>query len=139
MTKPEQIPITRHLSPDDLDTILRRVSFIKLRYEGLSVEEAAKCVGISKVAGYGWQDNWNKEGYEGLRFKYAGGRPSKLSAEELVELTELLRQEEKWTTNDVHDLILENFNVEYSLKQVRVILNKLGLEKIDKRHYSLKD
>ena len=41
--------------------------FIKYRYEGVTVEDAAKRVEISKPVAYNWQYRWNKEGYKLLR------------------------------------------------------------------------
>ena len=57
MTRPESITIVRHLTVEELTErikslekdvkILQRLYFIKFRYEGLSVEKAAKRVEIS--------------------------------------------------------------------------------------------
>ncbi len=55
--------------------ILKRLYFVKLRYQGKGVEEAAKIVGITKKLGYIWQDRWNTESFNGLIPKLAGGRP----------------------------------------------------------------
>ena len=59
--------------------VFKRLYFIKYRYEGVSVLESAERVGTSKQIGHGLQHRWNSEGYESLRPKYAGGRPSKIS------------------------------------------------------------
>jgi hypothetical protein len=42
-------------------------------------------------------------------------------------LEQLLRQKENWTTKDVKDLISEEFNVEYTLKQIYIILRDMGM------------
>jgi putative transposase len=83
MSRPEEIHIEHHMSTDLLnkriktlenDTkILRRLYFIKFRYDGETVSESAKLIGITKRVGYIWQDRWNEMGYEGLIPKYAGG------------------------------------------------------------------
>lgn len=86
--------------------ILKRLYFIKYRYEGLSVQESAEIVGTSKQIGYGWQDRWNLEGYEGLKPKYAEGRPSKLSDEQKELLKITLNKKDDWTTEEVRKLIL---------------------------------
>jgi putative transposase len=46
--------------------VLKRLYFIKHRYNGISVEEACDLVGVKKTVGYIWQDRWNEEGYKGL-------------------------------------------------------------------------
>ena len=89
MSHPVEIQIEPHMSIDELkkriktlenDTkVLRRLYFIKYRYEGKSVSESSKLVGITKRVGYIWQERWNEKGYEGLIPQYAGGRPSKLT------------------------------------------------------------
>jgi putative transposase len=83
MARPESIKILRHLSSEELkkkikslekDTkVLQRLYFIKYRYEEVSVEEAAKRVGISKPVAYIWQDRWNEEGYDGLKQRTTQG------------------------------------------------------------------
>jgi len=137
MTKPEQIPIQRHLSIEDLDQrikslekntrVLKRLYFIKFRYQGDSVEKASERVGVTRMVGYHWQRRWNEKGYEGLIPRFAGGRPSKLTPEQQDHLLELLRERESWTTEEVRNLIQEEFGIEYTLKQIRIILRKAGM------------
>ena len=43
------------------------------------------------------------------------------------KLKHILHQKKGWTTDEVHDLIIREFGVDYSLKQVRVILKKFGM------------
>ncbi|RZN70189.1 MAG: hypothetical protein EF807_03655 [Candidatus Methanolliviera hydrocarbonicum] len=43
-----------------------------------------------------------------------------------LELIDLLKERDDWTTNEVRDLIKERFDVSYTLKQVRVILRSFG-------------
>jgi putative transposase len=73
---PEQIHIQKHMAVEELDgriktleintRVLKRLYFIKHRYNGKSVEEACDLVGVKKPVGYIWQYRWNKEGYKGL-------------------------------------------------------------------------
>lgn len=105
--------------------MLKRLYFVRYRYEGKSVEEAADLVGITKNNAYIWQERWNESGYEGLTPRFAGGKPSKLSDAQKEELKEELRHGSH-TTEDVRKLIRDRFDVEYTPKQVRVILRKFG-------------
>ena len=69
MSRPEIIPINRLMSVEELDhkikavekdvKILKRLYFIKFRYDGDSVEGAAEKIGITKRIGYIWQERWN--------------------------------------------------------------------------------
>ncbi|MCJ7444095.1 MAG: helix-turn-helix domain-containing protein [Methanotrichaceae archaeon] len=137
MSKPEQIPLQRHMSKEELQKriktlendvkVLKRLYFIKYRYGGLTVEQASELVGVSKTVGYIWQSRWNEEGYEGLIPKYAGGRPSKLDQDQKDKLRQLLSQKHVWTTEEVRLLIEKQFSVEYTPKQIRIIVKNLGM------------
>ena len=89
-----------------------------------SVEESAQRVGITRNEGYIWQRRWNEQGYEGLIPRYSRGRPMKLSPENLDQLKEMLSQRSTWPTDDVRTLIHQEFGVEYTLKQIRIIDRK---------------
>ena len=138
MAKPEQIFIQRHLSIEDLnqmikslerDTrVLKRLYFIKFRYQGDSVKIASERVGVTRMVGYLWQQRWNEQGYEGLIPRFAGGRPSKISPEQTEHLQDLLREREHWTTEEVRNLIQKEFGIDYTLKQIRIILKKFGMQ-----------
>ena len=138
MARPEKITIERHITAEELQKkikslekdvkVLQRLYFIKYRYEGVAVEDAAKRVEISKLVAYIWQDRWNIEGYEGLKPKFAGGKPSKLSDDQKEQLKKILNKRDDWTTDEIKKLISEEFMVEYSLKQIRIILRKFGMK-----------
>jgi putative transposase len=133
--KPEK-EVVRWLSPEELNkeirnrkieaAILRKLLFIKALYAGKSVPQAADDVGVSKVTGYAWLDEWNEKGLEGLKPSYGGGRPSELSEEQKEELKAILEERNDWTTKEVRELIKEKFGVEYSIRHVSRILRSLG-------------
>ena len=138
MSRPEQIPVKKHTTNEELQRriktletstkILQRLYFIKHRYDGKSVEEASHLVGVAKPVGYEWQERWNKSGYEGLIPRYAGGRPSKLSDQQKEKLKLLLKEKDVWTTDEVRLLISNEFGVEYTLKQIRIIAKNFGMK-----------
>ena len=135
--KPEK-EIVRWLTPEELNkeirnrkieaVVLRKLLFIKSLYTGKSVPHAAEEVGISKVTGYVWLNEWNEKGLEGLKPNYGGGRPSELSEEQKEELKAILKSRDDWTTKEVRELIKEKFGVEYSLRHVSRILRSLGMK-----------
>jgi len=137
VARPENIAIERHISTEELlkrikslekdVKVLQRLYFIKYRYEGVTVENAAERVVISKPVAYIWQERWNKEGYDGLKPKFAGGKPSKLSDDQKEQLKEILDTRDDWTTEEIRKLISKDYKVEYSLKQIRIILRKFGM------------
>ena len=108
--------------------VLKRLYFIRYLCRGMSVEEAAELVGVTKATGYAWLKRWNSRGYEGIIPDFGGGRPSKLTEEQKEKLKEMLKEKE-WTTKEVQELIeaeLE-FGVVYSSWQVRRILKSFGM------------
>jgi len=115
--------IGRHKQEAD---VLRKLLFIQLLYNGKTVDEAVVLMDVSLSTGHRWLDEWNDGGYEGLYPKYRnGGRKAKLTDEQFRQLDELMYEEDFLTTPKVHKMIQDNFNVEYSLKQVREIVHKL--------------
>jgi putative transposase len=138
MAKWDRIGIKRKIPVEELDKriksleldvkVLDRLHFIRNRYLGDSVELAASKSGVTKRVGYIWQERWNKEGYEGLKPKYGGGRPAQITNEQKSELKEILTERDDWTTKKVRKLIKDKFDVEFSEKHVRTILRNLGLK-----------
>lgn len=107
--------------------VLERLYFIRFLYKGMDVPEASDFVGVSKGTGYNWLKLWNKGGYKALIPNFAGGKPPKLSENEIKELKNLLK-DDQFTTKEVHGIIKEKFGVDYSLSQIRRILKSMGMK-----------
>ena len=136
MVGKEQIVIDLKVTLDELNSlitheknsrVLKRLYFVKFRYLGDSVEEAATKLGVTKKTGYYWQEDWNKGGYAALMPNFCGGRISKLTDEQMMELRNLLKKKDYWTTREVLELIKEKYGVEYSQKQIGVILHSFNM------------
>ena len=144
MAKKEMYPIERKMTEDDLNRLikslerstkmLKRLLFVKYRYNGDSVEEAAKRIGITKMIGYVWQRRWNKDGYSGLILRYAGKGPSKMSEEQRSLLKDRLK-DGQYTTAHVRDIIRNEFGIEYTMKQAWIILKKMGMRHAKPYHH----
>jgi len=102
--------------------------FINYLYNECSVPEASEKLGITKQTGYIWLERWNEGGYEGLKPRFAGGRPSKIADQEKSQLKEILKKRDDWANREVKNLVHDKFKVEYSLKQVGIILRNLGMK-----------
>jgi hypothetical protein len=63
-------------------------------------------------------------GYSVLIPRYAGGRPSKLSDEQKEQLKIIFKERDNWTTEEVRELIFREFDVEYTPKQIRILLKE---------------
>jgi putative transposase len=110
MVGKEQIVIDQKVTLDELNSlithekssrVLKRLYFVKFRYLGDSVEEAATKLGVTKKTGYYWQEDWDKGGIAALMPQFCGGRKSKLSEEQMIELKNLLIKKDYWTTREV--------------------------------------
>ena len=109
MATSRRIEVVRHLSDDQLDTVIddaqkadetrlvRRLCFIKNLYFGDSTKIAAQRVGVSRHSGDRRLAGWNDAGVDGLRPSFAGGRPAKLSSEQFEEFFSLLEEGQPWT------------------------------------------
>ncbi len=138
MGRRQTIPIQRKISAEELDRriktlekdtrVLKRLYFIRYRYDGDSVESASEKVGVYKMVGYQWQNRWNDSGYDGLIPRFAGGKPPKLTQEKMDRLRDILKDRNDWTTEDVQTLIEKRFGILFSMKHVRTILRKLGMK-----------
>lgn len=136
MARPTTIEIKKNVTIDRLDKrirslekdvrVLKRLYFVKYRYQGHSVKEASEMVGVTEVIGYEWQRRWNKNGFDGLIPRFGGGKPPKLTPEQKEQLKEEL-EGKSWTTEEVREIIAKRFGVEYTPKHVRTILKKLGM------------
>jgi len=143
MARPEELQIVKHLPLDELqnrerqlsesiksmkksERLLQRVTFVRLRYGGFTVEEASHAVGFTTKTGYNVQKQWNAKGMDGLVPDFKGGPKSKLSEEQKSDLKDMLSACPS-DTKTVRQYIKDHFGVEYSEKQVHVILKSMGM------------
>lgn len=128
--------IKRHIAEDDLDELiaatgdeheLRRLIFIKNCYYGDTLEEAADRVGRSNATGSRWAKRWNEAGLEGLMPDFGGGRPPKLDENEQEELIQKLKERDSWTSQEIRQLLQDEFNISYHPAYLSEFLRSLGL------------
>ncbi|MDR1404194.1 MAG: helix-turn-helix domain-containing protein [Candidatus Methanoplasma sp.] len=143
MARPTEIDIVKHVTPEDLNMIAKgyeselqscakskriyeRICFVRMRYKGYSVEESASAAGMTMRSGYNIQELWNRGGADALIPNFGGGRPPRMTSEQKDLLKDLLAVN-PMETGDVRLYISEEFGIPYSMKQVHVILTKMGL------------
>ncbi len=122
--------IKRDLIKEIEDKVRVRMIFLNaLANYGISYEDACAICGIHTSTGYVWVRKWNEYGRNGFADNGdVGGRPSKLSDEDLSELKEALKAKEYWTTKEVRDKISCMFKKDLSEGTViRTLRNKLGM------------
>lgn len=104
----------------------QRLIAIRIISEGHSIAEAARIIGKSYQTVHRWAKTCEAEGLEGLKPSFGGGRPSKLTYDQLIELDKIIDETPNMSMKDVHFLVNDKFNVDYSLKQIGKIVKKLG-------------
>ena len=105
---------------------LERLSFIKMRREGVEMQKAMAVAGISKPTAYQWQNEWNDKGLDSVVPDYAGGAPRRLTDEQLERIKAEVAAK-VMTTDEAQEFISREYGVKYTKKQVAVRLRGLGL------------
>jgi len=104
----------------------QRLIAMNIIAEGHSIKDAATLLNISYPTVHRWAKSCESEGLNGLKPSFGGGRPGKLTYEELLELDKIIQETPNMSMKDVYLLVKDKFGVEYSLKQIGVITKKLG-------------
>lgn len=66
--------------------VLKKLSYLLLRYLGYTNKQSSEMIGITTVTGNTWFKNWKNNGYEGLKRKPGQGRKRKLTDEQMEDL-----------------------------------------------------
>ncbi|GCF14482.1 hypothetical protein Harman_24170 [Haloarcula mannanilytica] len=94
--------VVEHLSPAELDRaineaqaadetrLVRRLCFVKNLYQGKTQQQAGNTVGVSQPTSSRWARVWNDGGVDGLRPRFGGGRPPKLTPAQWDEICTIL-------------------------------------------------
>jgi len=130
-----KIIIEPHMSVEDLNTHIRkfesdcktanRLQVIKQVMKTNNIEKTSEIMDVSPRTVYEWVKKWNNGGIDGLRHKKGAGRPPFLSKEQFKELDGWMLEQEYLTTKDLYLHIKDNYEIDYSTKQVRRIVRKL--------------
>ena len=118
----------------DIALMRRARAILLIGRDGKRRQEAADICETSLRAVYVWQEEYRRNGIDGLRSGEHPGRPSRLTQEEMESLAELVEggpeaaglDTGRWTAAMISDEIFTRFRVRYSASQVRRILHKLG-------------
>ena len=128
--------IERHLTDQELierlrtesdPEMVRRLGFVKNLYEGDTIAEAATREGKSQPTGVRWAERWNEGGVEGLAPNHGGGRPPKLDEADRDHLVALLEADQPWTTQEIRQLIEDEFGVTYHPNYIHELLRSFDM------------
>jgi len=135
-----QKKVENHLSGKELKNKIKhykndcrmyqRFVFIDMVRVGKKVSEACDILKISEPTGHRWLDLYNENGPEGLNLNYQNcGTHSKMSDEQLDEFSRIIENEEYLTAQRAHEIIKRRYNIDYSIQNVKNILDKLEYNK----------
>jgi transposase len=132
--------VVKHISAENLNNEIRelekdakkvnRLHLIQQLYHGKSMSQACDILKIPLRTGYNWLKKWNDNGLDGLNHSKGAGRPSFLTPDELIKLDEYISLNEGLGVKEIHYFIKNEFNVDYSLKQVRKIIKNLDFSSV---------
>lgn len=113
-----------------------RLLAVQLMERGKSPEMVADILDVSRSSVFDWQKKYREGGLAALSTKFASGRPTVLSDQQMMRLYSMIVGKDPrqysfgfalWTRKLVADLIRQKFGVQLSLPTIGRILKKLGL------------
>ena len=134
------------LTRDEMES--RRLLAAQDLQNGLSQSQVSRKFGVSRTTASRWCRALSGYGVEGLRKRRAPGRPCRLSAEQLRDVTEVYRsgpraagfETDRWTTARFAATIQARFGVGYDPDHVGRIMHRLGLRaRIQRRRQAAPD
>ena len=120
------------LTRDEMES--RRLLAAQDLQTGLSQSQVARKFGVSRTTASRWNRSLSGKGVESLRKRRAPGRPSRLTAEQLLILTAVYQagpraagfDTDRWTTARFADAIFAHFGVRYDPDHAGRIMHRLG-------------
>lgn len=132
----------RQLAKQSRDTKQsRRLLSLAAVVDGMSREEAARIGGMDRQTLRDWVHRFNAQGPDGLKDIHAGGRRSRLTAEQKADLAEIVETGPdpavdgvvRWRRIDLQRVIKERFGVDYHERHVGTLLKELGFSRMSGR------
>lgn len=117
-------------------TYEERLSACEALENGISADDVAKVLKVSRASLFEWQKAYRAHGAEALRTKKTRGPKSKLDDGQLSQLYRLITENDPrqlsfgpalWTRGMIQELILRKFGVRLSIISVGNVLEKLGM------------
>src|SRR5580692_7476962 len=117
-------------------TYEERLSACEALENGVSVDEIAEVLKVSRSSIFDWQKTYRAHGADALRAKKTRGPKSKLSDGQLSQLYRLIVGNDPrqlsfglalWTRGMIQELIFRQFGVRLSVVSVGNVLGKLGM------------
>jgi transposase len=114
--------------------LVHRVTVLLALARGEHMEQAVAGAGVSRATGYVWLGAFLEEGVAGLRVRWRGGRPAKLTATQRQRLAEVITAGPEaagfptgcWHALLIQQVIAREFGVQYHVHYLAHLLGTLG-------------
>ena len=132
------------MSESDESKYYFRVFSVNLVLSGLSAEAVARSANVTTVSVSNWVKNADEKGFDSLKNKAIPGRPNKLTTKQLNEINAILQENPSaygfkvWDGPALSKLIMDKYEVEYSVRNSQRLFHKLGYSHIRPRCFPSK-
>lgn len=111
----------------DADTRLRMFLVLKVKYDGMGQNHAARELHALSSWASNWISRFEEEGIEGLRTRGRSGRPPEIEHDAMARIARrVLSNENGWTVREVRELIRKDAKVTYTERHVYRLLHTWG-------------
>jgi transposase len=115
----------------DADARLRMLLVLKVKYDGLGQNQAARELHALSSWAVKWVRRFEEEGLEGLKTRERSGRPPEVERNTLVRIErKVAANESGWTVREVRELIRKDAKVTYTERHVYRLLHSWGIRAV---------
>ena len=115
----------------DAGVRLRMLLVLKVKYDGLGQNEAARELHAQSSWAVTWIRRFEEEGIDGLRTRERSGRPPRVGQRVMAKIgREVTTNESGWTVKEVRELVRKECGVTYSERHVLRLLHRWGARSV---------
>jgi transposase len=115
----------------DADVRLRMLLVLKVRYDGVGQNRAARDLHALSSWAAKWVRRFEEEGIDGLRTRERSGRPPEIEQRVMAKIErEVATNESGWTVKEVRELIRKDAGVTYTQRHVYRLLHRWGIRAV---------
>jgi transposase len=119
--------LERACREEDADTRLRMLLVLKVKYDGMGQNHAARELHALSSWAAKWVRRFEEEGLDGLRTRERSGRPPEVEHDAMASIErKVLSNEDGWTVREVRELIRMDAKVTYTERHVYRLLHAWG-------------
>lgn len=123
-----------------------KIELVNLVLSGITPSYLSKYCSECKNTITKWVKKVDEQGFESLKVKKQSGRPSKLSSEQIEEISTIIGEDNSkkygynvWDGPSLSDFIKERYNVDLCVRQCQRLLHAMGFSLVRPQTYPNKD